>query len=363
MKRLTIALAGLEQSDVDLVRDALDRHDLAPWQLHEDPTADGADAELLIVDVDSVWGHMDWLKSTARGQRTVGYSNQPSAHEGDLMLVKPLVGEHLAQLLQALIEDGTGFDSASYAASHPHPHEGEAGQVLAPPSATSGPTAHAAQAPLGAAAATDPGAMPAHRSDGEDDSTGDIDDDAATMAETVGEWLLTGASTTPFVLHDGDQRLLVDPQLRSYRGTSQLKPLIPMLKLSPGIMQTPHAADLATLDDAGQPIDRLFWLAALIATPGQLSTRHDSATTFRLDRWPQIEREFPRHFRIATAMMKQPGSLGELASAANTPEADVADFINAYAATGYVIASDEDDDAMAKSRPRLRNLFARVASR
>jgi hypothetical protein len=56
---------------------------------------------------------------------------------------------------------------------------------------------------------------------------------------------------------------------------------------------------------------------------------------YRLTKWPQTEREFPRHFRIATAMMKGPATLGEIAEASGVPVSDVADFVNANLATGF----------------------------
>ena len=55
----------------------------------------------------------------------------------------------------------------------------------------------------------------------------------------------------------------------------------------------------------------------------------------QLLKWPQVEREFPRHFRIATAMMKGPQTIAEIAAGSGSPAEDVADFINANLATGF----------------------------
>ena len=53
-------------------------------------------------------------------------------------------------------------------------------------------------------------------------------------------------------------------------------------------------------------------------------------------RWPQVEREFPKHFRIATTMMRGSGTLAEIAAQSTAGVADVVDFINAYNALGYI---------------------------
>ena len=56
---------------------------------------------------------------------------------------------------------------------------------------------------------------------------------------------------------------------------------------------------------------------------------------FKLIKWPQSEREFPKHFRIATVMMKGPASLTEIAEQSGASLAEVTDFVNANLATGY----------------------------
>ena len=81
---------------------------------------------------------------------------------------------------------------------------------------------------------------------------------------------------------------------------------------------------------------------ACIAGKGKLLSEFDPAGRYKLSKWPQTEREFPKHFRIATAMMKGPATLEEIAAASGVPLADVADFVNASLITGYaeVVAGD-----------------------
>jgi hypothetical protein len=62
---------------------------------------------------------------------------------------------------------------------------------------------------------------------------------------------------------------------------------------------------------------------------------HDPNGQYRLSKWPQTEREYPKHFRIATAMMKGPATIDDIAAASGVDRGEIADFINANLATGY----------------------------
>jgi hypothetical protein len=86
----------------------------------------------------------------------------------------------------------------------------------------------------------------------------------------------------------------------------------------------------------GQPTSRLVWLYGLCAGNGRLLGDLDASTRVRLSRWPQIEREFPKHFRIATTMMKGSATVAEIATQSGATEAEVADLVNAYLVTGFV---------------------------
>jgi hypothetical protein len=95
------------------------------------------------------------------------------------------------------------------------------------------------------------------------------------------------------------------------------------------------------------PLSRLIWLHTVINSHGHLLDGLDVNARYRLTRWPQIEREFPRHFRIATVMMKGPATLTEVADQSGSSIADVADFVNAYAMLGVV----EPEGAQAPASP------------
>ena len=94
------------------------------------------------------------------------------------------------------------------------------------------------------------------------------------------------------------------------------------------------ASERAALGDA-QPLSRLVWFGGLLAGKGTLAPGYDPEARYQLLKWPQTEREFPKHFRIATAMMKGPATLPEIAEASGVPLADVTDFVNASLATGF----------------------------
>jgi hypothetical protein len=82
---------------------------------------------------------------------------------------------------------------------------------------------------------------------------------------------------------------------------------------------------------------RLLWLCGLSVGGGNLLPGHNPAKKFVLTKWPQIEREYPKHFRLATVMMKGPALTREIAEQAGVSEAEAIDFVNAGLVTGAVV--------------------------
>ena len=107
---------------------------------------------------------------------------------------------------------------------------------------------------------------------------------------------------------------------------------------------------------AAQPLARLQWYGGLLAGKGKLLPGFDPTAQYQLRKWPQTEREFPKHFRIATAMMKGPATLDEIATASGVPLEDVVDFVNANLATGFA-------EAVSASRSPSRSRRSRRAVR
>ena len=155
------------------------------------------------------------------------------------------------------------------------------------------------------------------------------------------DWLAPGALRGRFrYRRNGGPVLLIDATARQYHGPAVLKPVAAYFD---GVVRS---EDFEALDDATwasesaalgapQPLQRLQWFGGLLAGKGELLPGHDVAGRCQLTKWPQTEREFPKHFRIATAMMKGPATLPDIAAASGIPLADVIDFVNANLVTGF----------------------------
>ncbi|HEX7340024.1 MAG TPA: hypothetical protein VF271_08845 [Rhodanobacteraceae bacterium] len=322
MSRFTIALSGLAEADATAFAQALAAGANPAWRLTEETPA-----WLLVVDIDTVWGHMDWLRATANGQLVVALTKDEQVRGCDLVLHRPINATELSTLLQG-IEHSAGTGPAAEPASST--------DAIPTPAPVAAPTVDAPQAvpvvestpsqPLPPTPDPVPVAAPLP---------------SAPEAEpdlTIGQALLHDRITQLLIVKSADgNELTLDPERGGYTGPAKLKDLKPLLDKKLSAAQRPDVNTIARLrQSSAQPLTRLLWFAALTATPGKLSASLDENARYRLTRWPQIEREFPRHFRIATAMMKGASSLGDIASAANAPIADVADFINAYSVAGYV---------------------------
>lgn len=126
--------------------------------------------------------------------------------------------------------------------------------------------------------------------------------------------------------------LIVDPVLKTYYSESTaLKPLAALL-LQPADRWVPiYTAALNATRAAypAQPLERLRWYAGLIATPGILARRLHRDQRYKLRQWPETEREFPRHFRIARAMLKDAVDLDQIAHTAGVTHAEATDYVNA----------------------------------
>jgi hypothetical protein len=138
----------------------------------------------------------------------------------------------------------------------------------------------------------------------------------------------------------GGLGVLIDADARQYYGPALLKPLSGLFDdivarddFKP-VSAATWASETAALG-APQPLGRLQWFGGLLAGKGKLLPGFDPTGQYKLGKWPQTEREFPKHFRIATAMMKGPATLDEIAGASGVTLSEVADFINANLVTGY----------------------------
>jgi hypothetical protein len=152
--------------------------------------------------------------------------------------------------------------------------------------------------------------------------------------------------------------LVIDPERSAYYFEStSLKPMLAILEQSAKQWEPvfPEGLAAARSNHSAQPLERLLWFAGLVATPGILGRELDYTERYKLAGWPKTEREYPKHFRIAKAMLQEPATADEIAAASGMPYEDVIDYMNASHAAGRLEATSatrarEASEAAAPSR-------------
>jgi hypothetical protein len=315
-----------------------------------------ADAHVLVIDMDSMYGHMTWLKAQGSGKTTVGVTSGDRS-ETDHLLKRPVSADAVKALLLQL----------SSAQSGP--------RITAPtpaltPASTPTPTAEPVAAAAPQAASAEPAPEPASRSNASADyiaavTTGQM---AATQQlaphdPMVSDYLSPGVLGGPAKLQiSGAPVLAFDPGTQTYAGSATLKPLLPYVESV--IRESAFTAigqaefDRIKASSGGpQSYMRLLWLCGLTVGNGQLLPGFSPTKKFVLTKWPQIEREYPKHFRLATVMMKGPALVREIAEASGVPESEAIDFINAGLVAGSVVV--EGTTTTAGDVPRAVALLAK----
>ena len=273
------------------------------WQLLPESEADH-----VVVDMDSMYGPMSWLRLHAVGKQVIGLTSAQRT-QTDFHLSRPFDADTVAELLQAI--SATLPEGIEPPLPTPEPVLAVAPPAVAPP----------AQVPPAAEAAPAPPPPPRIR--------------------LLSDWLVPGAlATRSRFSRVGCPDLFIDPVAREYHGPAMLKPLADCFKAEveeqdfQPVDDSAWSSGVATLGPA-QPLARLQWFGGLVTGGGSMLPGFDPAGRYQLSKWPQTEREYPKHFRIATAMMKGPATLDEVAAGSGVPLSDVVDFVNASLATGY----------------------------
>ena len=323
----TLGTTGMDsttEADVRAAFNAANEATGSQWRLVEGDTAD-----VVAVDMDSLYGPISWLRLHAAGRRVIGLSSMELT-QTDFRLSRPVDADEFAALLRQLAADVPSAAAAvapvvSTPAPAPTDHMPEpqampADEVEALP----------VEAPAMSAAAS---AVESHKPEIEavaPDPRASLPPDRRLAA-----WLASNGLEGRVRLQRGDGPvLLLDPRSKVYHGPSTLKPLAAYFgdTLVLEDFSTPDAAtwdsEAAALGPA-QPMARLQWLGGLLDGQAGLDGQ------YRLTKWPQTEREYPKHFRIATAMMKAPSTIDEVVAACGVDRADVVDFVKANLATGY----------------------------
>jgi hypothetical protein len=334
----TLGLSGFDRDEEAAFRALFDATAVPGWSLVNE-----RDANALLIDFDSMYGQMGWLQAQKSGKPIAACTVALRAGT-DFLLRRPLTAEGLTTLLHEL-----------EAAVAPRHVSGASRAVGTPPPAPPAPVAAAAApaveppaptAPPADAPATPPPQEPAPSPAS---ASAPAVAPAPAAAPTVArkkrllDFLEPGALPGPVRLTGAEPLLAFDPNAFTYAGGQSLKPLAAHCSrdIAVGDWQALTAAEYAAAkEQAGgtQPMARLRWLAGLGAYDGRLGPALVGAERFKLTKWPQSEREFPRHFKIATTLLKQFASVDELAAASGASKAEVADFINACHAIGMIEA-------------------------
>ncbi len=319
-----------------------------------------AEADHVVVDMDSMYGPMSWIRLHAAGKQVIGLTTSPRT-QADHRLARPFDTDAFAALLASI--SGETPDSSRPAP----PAKVEEAQPAAPASAAEAePEARPADvkqesvAPDAPAAAPESAAPPAQAPE----APRAKEPPPAPTARGFADWLAPGALSGRWRLARGDASVAFDADTRSYHGPAALKPLAALFEGSVAredFEPLDAAAWSAAATGEAQPLARLQWYGGLLAGKGALLPGNDPDGRYRLLKWPQTEREFPKHFRIATAMMKGPATLDEAAAASGVTHAEVADFVNANLATGYAeFVPPAPPEPVEQPRP---GLFGRLRGR
>ncbi|PJK10266.1 hypothetical protein CO608_06260 [Lysobacteraceae bacterium NML08-0793] len=255
-----------------------------------------ANADFVVVDMDCLYGPLSWLQLSNSGRTVIGYTaasrSQTHFH---------LPRDFDDAVLDALLAELAILPKPSVIATTTPPRT-----TPAPPPVSN----HFSQ-------------------------TSSVGLDSMTLAQ----WLASDRLRGLLRLGDEDDtHIILDMETGRYYGPPTLKPLIPLFEQALHLTDFQVLDEQSALDKAGaeQQLARLVWFATLLRGRGRLLPQHDKNAHYRLLKWFQTEREYPKHFRIASALLKAPATLPEIARMAMASEAEVADFLNACLAIGTV---------------------------
>lgn len=293
---------------------------------------EGDAADYIIIDMDSLYGPMSWLRLHGMGRKVIALA-AADRQQTDYRLPLPINATDLAVLLSEIAGDAQRTPDETPPPRGPAPAVEPAPTIVAPEPQP----------------APEPPATPQPEPEPEP---------VPPAARTLQQWLANGALRQRVRLQCADApALLIDPQAGSWHGPAMLKPLAPCFagELPESDFTMPDAAawdaEAAALGPA-QPLQRLQWLGGLLSGAA-IDGR------YLLKKWPQTEREYPKHFRIATVMMKGPAGVADIAEASGVSAEEVTGFINANLATGYAEPADAPPPS-APASPRTTGLFGRI---
>lgn len=348
---LTLGLTGMDpatEASLKVAFSIANSQLAGAWELLANDTADH-----VIVDMDSMYGPMSWLRLHAAGKTVVGLTSAPRT-QADYRLAQPFDAASVQRLLVELAPEiaPTGpitepTDAVPSGLSPaPRPQDQLPEEQQLPIDEETSPPAGLDTVPVATNEVIDPAEpasaasaviMPAATNPALHTPSAEATP-APAEPRTLAEWLASGRIAGKVGFERDGLTLLLDLDRREYFGPTTLKPL------TAHVTADAVAADFTGVADwekqvaergAAQPLSRLLWFGGLLSGGGKLLPGFDRQARFLMLKWPQTEREFPRHFRIATVMMKGAASLDEIAEASGVAIGDVIDFVNANLATGF----------------------------
>ena len=380
---LTLGLTGMDpatEASLKVAFDAANARLGGAWVLRASGQADH-----VIVDMDSMYGPMSWLRLHADGRNVIGLTSAPRT-QADYRLAQPFDAESLHRLLLELAPDVVSVqvdaapDQASPSGLSPAPqpydqlpkeqsvllNEEIASPIGLASVAIKTDELPAHHEPASAAAAETVPAAPSLQPHlpvtAPEPAFSEL---VISEPRTLTEWLASGRVAGRVGFERDGLTLLLDLDQNEYFGPTTLK------RLTPHVTSDVSLADFVSLSDwssqasaigGPQPISRLLWFGGLMSGEGQLLPGFDPDARYLMLKWPQTEREYPRHFRIATVMMKGAASLSEIAEASGVSLADVTDFVNANLATGFAEQERLPEPEVEAPR-KSAGLFGRLRTR
>jgi len=325
----TIAVTGASEQDAARISSLLEKHRnklSTPWE-----NGEAAHADLLVVDIESMYGQMDWLRARSRGRLVVAYTSATEPLEPEFSLRKPVVSADLVTLLNRIAEN-MGNGKAEATPMRP----ANAESYEAPPAPKAEVVRIAERKPAAAASPIESKPIAAVVEAPAEITMSPVQTHRVDELIAV----LDAADGPVRLVHEGLPSIIIDPVRQRWYAGVALKALWDWAKLPLRRSELIHlnAAEFAAATEilSAQPFARLVWFAHLARSEGQLDAGLPADGRYRLTRWPQVEREFPKHFRIATAMMSGSGTVEDIAAQSKAGAGDVIEFINAYNALGYV---------------------------
>ena len=278
---LTLGITGMDsktEADMQAAFKVANAETGHKWTLVGDDSAD-----YVVIDMDSLYGPMSWLRLHAAGRKVIGLTSV-ERNQTDYRLPRPISASDLTVLLSEIAGDAPPAE-----ASTPPP----AASTPAPAPTDDMPPAHAArvdavedapaEAPAMAAAPIVEPQPIAAEPEPEPEPVADLPPD-----RPLGHWLgANGLARRVRLQRDSGPVLLVDPRSKVWHGPATLKPLLAYFE------GTLLVEDFATPDataweaeaekiGAAQPLSRLQWLAALLGGHGALLPGNDPGGHYRL---------------------------------------------------------------------------------